>query len=120
MNNNNKPDIVEKSISELKKDISNKDVPFLRTCPECNQPLRSNDYLITVVLESYNGVQFDSISYYCSSHKTDSEDIKHNLLTVYTVVLTVKIEEGSPHCDPRDRSIEIKDYNYSGPSSESI
>lgn len=118
--NEEKPDLVKNAFSELKR-IMNEDekVPFLKTCPKCKNPLRTGKSM-SVVMESFNSKQFTNISYYCSEHSPNLEDINERMLTCYSVLIDIEIIEPSPDCRESERDIRIKDYSYKRPDSYNI
>lgn len=113
----NKPSIVSSSIHKIKENLMKNDkVPFLRTCPQCNQPLRSNDMTISVGVSAVNPMNITDIRYYCEDHCPKPEEITDDLLISYSFVADIKIIEPSPDCNKSDRTIKIKNSDYSQPN----
>lgn len=110
------PEIVSSSIDEINKNLMKNDkVPFIRTCPKCNQPLRSNDMVISVSVSAMNPMNITDITYYCKNHRPKPDEITEDLLISCSFVADIKIMEPSPDCDTSDRTIKIKNFDYSQP-----
>lgn len=114
------PDIVKKAISTFRVHINRDKPPFLKTCTECNAPMRANDHIVSVVMRSFNSTDFTDIEYFCINHTPNANDVTDELLTGYAVILRMRIVEDAPDCEPEDRSIEIIDSSFSRPSSYDI
>lgn len=117
---NSRHSVVDNAISKLNRILKQEeDVPFLKTCPECNEPLRSEKDTISVIMESHNSNHFTTVSYYCAEHNPDLDNLD-KMLTSYVVLIDFKIIEPSPDCSPSDRDIQIKEIEYELPSSYNI
>lgn len=117
--NKEKSNVVKNAFSELNRIMNEEEkVPFLKTCPKCNNPLRAGEN-ISVVMESFNSKQFTNVSYYCCKHSPDLENID-KILTCYSVLIDIQIVEPHPDCRPSERDVQIKDYSYKRPESYNI
>lgn len=112
-------DVEDNGLSKLKEILKEDEtVPFLKTCPDCNEPLRSEKN-ITVVMESVNANDFTDITYYCESHEPDLENLD-NILAVFAVLIDFTIIEPHPNCNPSERQIQVNNIESKLPSSYDI
>lgn len=103
-------DLVDNAKQELETILDSTSVPFLKTCPVCNDPLREGKK-ICVLLESVDSVQFTDPTYYCPTHIPDVDEYD-KLLSGYIVSICFTLTESGSQ-----REISIEEIDSKRPDS---